>query len=149
MKLVFLVLLLLVSLSAWAFSVQNFQEETRCGLIHFTVTQASGNTINTEMRIPSNSIVKHTTIFVQDTIVSASDNTIAIGCESTNDLKVATDFTNSATGTIVAGAQTADSNATYVETGCKVKAKVGAGLTGITNGDLVVCSNLLFEKPKY
>jgi len=142
---------LLLSFSAFGFGTQDYYKYTRCAQFHVDGTVASGSTISSsnDVTIPSGTMVLHTTILVQGQIVSASDNTISVGCESETDLKAATDFTDSASNSIIAGEQTADSSATYVETGCKPKAYVGSGTTGVTDGDLLVCTDLIPGKTKY
>ena len=102
-----------------------------------TVTIAAG-AIDTGIDIPAGSIIKQVYLYPVVQIVSANDNTIAVHCESANDLYTATDLTDTAAGTVIAGviAYNAAESAYLYSDGCDLTVTVGAGASGLTAGKL-------------
>ncbi len=101
---------------------------------------ASGDTIILGY-LPPNAIITQSWIQTETAMTSASDNTIAIGCDSATDILGYTDFTDDAANDIIAGSQTGAASAMNYTAGCAVTATIGAsasGSSGISAGKVVV-----------
>jgi hypothetical protein len=101
---------------------------------------ASGSQV-TLGTLPANAVIVKDFMYIQTALVSASSNTLAVQCESANDIFTATNLAVEASGTMINGAQNFPNTATktVVQTGsngCSVKAVVGSGTTGITAGEV-------------
>ena len=103
----------------------------------------NGGSENTDyalgVTIPANHIVTEASYRPTVTIVSGSDNTVALKCDSANDLISAVDMTDFATDGASAyryGALTPSSTASVITDGCELTITVGSGSTGITAGKL-------------
>lgn len=93
----------------------------------------------TGISLPAGAIITDAYLLVETQVVSANDNTIAIGCDSSNDLKAAADLTDDTAGTFVAGAITgAAANHVELAAVCVPEGTVGAGASGITAGALTL-----------
>jgi hypothetical protein len=97
---------------------------------------ASGDSIALPGSVPADYLVTQVAIYVDSVVVSASDNTIALDCESSGDLLSAADLTDDSANSVVNGAVTALSGAVYSSDGCTPTMTIGAGTTGISSGDL-------------
>ncbi len=85
--------------------------------------------------LPTDAIITQGWVQVVTPLTSASDNTIAIHCESAADVLAATDLTDDSPDAIVAGVSTGTAaNMKFADGGCAVTATVGAGDTGISAG---------------
>jgi hypothetical protein len=103
----------------------------------FSDTNASASdTITLGESIPADSIITDVAVYVDAVIVSASDNTLSLGCETASDLFSARDFTDlSANDTTTdSAAVTGYSSAVYSSDGCDPTWTVGSGYSGITSG---------------
>ena len=105
----------------------------------FESTAASGATITLlGGRIDDGTYIVRTSLHVEDTVVSVSDNTISAGCVADGDLFTAADLTDTAENTLTAGAVTGFSNEIYVSANCAPYLKIGSGTTGVTAGEISV-----------
>jgi hypothetical protein len=89
--------------------------------------------------IPSGHIITEVSYRPTLTIVSASNNTIALKCEAANDLITAVDMTAFATtgaSNYRYGQLTPSGTASVLTDGCELTLRVGSGSTGITAGKL-------------
>lgn len=101
-------------------------------------TVASGSTVQLEGEIPKGALVTEVIYYVADDFESANSNTVAIGCDSTNDILTATSLDGSATGTVAKGAADgAAANFVYIDAVCNPVVTVGSGASGITRGKLI------------
>ena len=89
--------------------------------------------------IPASSIIINSWYVVPSTIVNASNQTIAIYCESANDIVTAADMTSTdATGSF-AGTVSANNTNSFRTDGCELYAQIGAAASGdITSGEVEV-----------
>lgn len=95
--------------------------------------------MNLGKSLPARAIVTRNYFSIGDTAVTAaSDNTLALGCGATDNLKSATDFTDAAAHSLVDGAATGASSAMVVigSSACDVTYTVGSGASGITAGKI-------------
>jgi len=99
---------------------------------------------STGVSIPADSLVIEAMYRIPSTIVSASDNTIAVKCESANDIISAIDMTDTATSVVIMGAAVsatvAGSSLTgaFYSNGCELVLTIGTGSSTITAGSLDV-----------
>lgn len=101
-------------------------------------TVASGSTVQLEGEIPKGALVTEVIYYVADDFESSNSNTVAIGCDSTNDILTATSLDGSATGTVAKGAADGDAaNFVYIDAVCNPVVTVGSGASGITRGKLI------------
>jgi len=94
---------------------------------------ASGDSIALSGSVPADYSVTQVAVRIESVVVSASDNTIALDCESSEDLLAAVDLTDKTANSYTNGAITALSGAVYSD-GCTPTMTIGAGVTGITSG---------------
>lgn len=99
----------------------------------------SGETLALTGTIPADSIITQVSVVVMDSLTSASDNTVALGCESTADLDAANDLTDDADNSVEPGTPRVNDEDTWVYTsdGCVPTLSIGVGTTGITAGRLM------------
>lgn len=110
-------------------------EEEFKGSFSAISTLASGGTFSLG-NLPVGAVITEAKLYILNPVISASDNTFSVGCESDADLFVATDLTNLASGSILFGTTSGPTIIT-VEAGCEVQAKAGDGDSGITSGDII------------
>lgn len=118
------------------------EQEERLLKVPYTFTAAlaiSGATLSLGEAIPADSIITDVFSYVDTDVVSASANTISIGCATDTDLATANDFSDDAVNAVVGGAVVIQTKTSYVYTsaGCTPFLKVGTGTTGITAGRMM------------
>ena len=97
---------------------------------------ASGETAALTDSVPADSLITDVSVYVNTAIVSASDNTVSLGCATASDLDAAFDFTDTTANSVVEGTPRVDDPSTWVYTsgGCTPTLTVGAGTTGVVSG---------------
>ena len=95
--------------------------------------------------LPVNAVLLGSKLYIQTQLVSASDNTISIGCESATDLLPATDLTVQASGVLLIplNVTSASGSSSVIEDGCSITVTVGAGTTGIDSGKFIFYVNYI------
>lgn len=142
--------LFLISFSLLAAVPYNVEEEARFSALEIkqykrdvwdiTSTLASGDTV-TFSTLPEHAVVTQNYFLVEDAVVSASDNTIALGCDTSSDLLTARDFTNDSANDLITGtASGSTAQMVHISTsgGCTITATVGSGVSGITDGKVII-----------
>ena len=148
-----LALLFLITLTSVAFAQSPFRraehdrfskvenEERLLKLaVDFSETNVvSGGTLALAGSIPADSIVTSVSVTVTDTLTSASDNTVALGCGSADDLDAAVDLTAVSDNAFSKGVPRPNDEDTWVYTAntCTPTLTIGSGATGITAGRIL------------
>lgn len=114
----------------------------------FTATNAaSGDNISTGKSLPADAIVVDSFLYVDEALTGASDNTVAVSCESTGDLFAASGLTSHSQHDLIQGAVSGISTGLRSSDGCDIEIDIGAGVTGLTAGRLVIL--LKYFLPEY
>ena len=110
----------------------------------FSSTAASGSTIVFPNKIPPGAVIHKVTMHIPTVIVSVSDNTIALTCESSGDLLAAVDLTDDTIETVRFGVPKDNSATSGVwSDGCTPQYDIGVGTTGITAGRIITFIHFL------
>lgn len=117
---------------------QNSNPMVRLDFDARTATKAAAAVVYAKEAIPADSLVTDVKAYIDDVIVSANDNTVAVGCESATDLVGATDMTDFATNFVVQGTPTGATTNIVYSNGCTPYITVGAGASGITGGRAII-----------
>lgn len=108
--------------------------------VHFGTTVAGNTSIPLGVFIPTGAVITNAFAYIGTGIVSGTSgtqNTLAFGCEATNDLLAAMNVDPLATNSMIQAVPTnATSSMIYVDSSCEVKAFVGPGSNGISEGDV-------------
>jgi len=91
-------------------------------------------TLRGASRIPPGSIILRTYAFIKEQAASASGNTLAFGCEATNDLVEAFVSNTPTTTDRIEGKSTGTTATSIYSDGCTLTAKIGGGGSGISDG---------------
>ena len=102
-------------------------------------TLVSGASQSLTSVIPANAFVTSVKVVVDTTIISGSDNTLALSCETTGDMDAAVDLTSTAVDTPQDGIPDPSTGSTwvYTATGCTLTLDVGVGTTGVNGGKII------------
>lgn len=108
--------------------------------MHIGSTYASGSEVLLGSYVPPKSLITRAFVFVKEVVVSASNNSIAFGCEATNDLVASAAYATSSLAVLNALQEGVPTGTTatsvYSSDGCQLEANVTSGGSGVTDGEL-------------
>jgi hypothetical protein len=111
-----------------------------------TVTGAAAATVASGIVIPADAIITNVLLLVDTQVVSANDNTLALGCEATDDLLAAADLTDDAAASLLAGIPVGTAATAVQSDGCTLTFTIGAGASGVTAGVLTVIAEYIVKE---
>ena len=115
----------------------------------FTASNAASGDSITLGNLPAEAVLMESYVFTNDALVSGSDNTVTISCESTGDIVDASASSAFIENDIVAGDITSKFDPVWSSDGCDLVMTIGSGTTGITEGILTtIVEYLLPNKVK-